>query len=190
MNFDAFKKFFIGKKNKENILIILCIVAILIIFLSRYTVKSNKNKEDEKPVISESEKTEEYKKKLENELSQMISSIDGVGNSKIMITLANGTEYVYLSEKNKNVVSSEDYNNGYDKNKVSMSDNSQEKIILVDSSDGGKKALIKTEIEPTVKGVLVICDGGDDETVKTEVINIVSSLLNISTRKVSVSKLS
>lgn len=188
MTKDFLKKLIGEKKNRENILIVICLIGIVIIFLSNY-IKPHEN-ETPSVKVSEAEKTESYKIKLENELSEMISSIKGVGASKIMITFANGTEYVYLSEKNKNVVSSEDYNkNSYD-GKKSTSDNSQESIILVDSADGGKEALIKTEIEPTVKGVLIICEGGDDENVCENVTEIVSSLLNISERKISVSKLS
>ena len=45
------------------------------------------------------------------------------------------------------------------------------------------------EIEPVIRGVVVACDGGDDSVVTERVLDAVTKALNISSAKVSVTKL-
>ena len=173
----------IKNPKSEKTIIILCVVGIAFVFISGYI---DFGKED---IADFSSSTAEYKENLENEISQTISSVYGVGKSKVMITLENGVEYIYVSEENKNVALSEDYVDDGQK-RTSQTDNSKQSVIIVDSKDGGKEALIKTEIEPKIKGVLVVCEGGDNESTRSEIKEILSALLNISEKKISVSKLS
>lgn len=173
----------IKNPKSEKVIILLCVVGIALVFISGYIDF------DKEETTDFSSSTAEYKENLENELSQTISAVQGVGESKVMITLENGIEYIYVSEENKNVALSENYVADGQK-RTSQTDNSKQSVIIVDSEDGGKEALLKTEIEPKIKGVLVVCEGGDNETTRTEIKEILSALLNISEKKISVSKLS
>lgn len=168
----------------EKTIIILCVIGMALVFISGYIDFGGK-----KETSDNKNDTESYKAKLENEISETVSLVSGVGRTKVMITLENGVEYIYVSEENKNVALSEDYVNS-DRKRTSQTDNSKQNVIIVDSPGGGKEALIKTEIEPQIKGVLIVCDGGDSEEIKSEIKEILSSLLNISEKKISVSKLS
>ena len=44
-------------------------------------------------------------------------------------------------------------------------------------------------IEPKVRGVAVVCAGGDDPVVKEKVTKVISTVLSISTSSISVNKL-
>jgi stage III sporulation protein AG len=61
--------------------------------------------------------------------------------------------------------------------------------VLYDGDDGETPVLIK-QYFPQIQGVAVVCEGGDNTAVKERIINALSSLFNISTSKISVSKLS
>ena len=63
-------------------------------------------------------------------------------------------------------------------------ENSVEYVYLEDSSTKTK------EIEPLIRGVLVVCQGGNDPTVVESVTNAVTKALDISTAKVCIAKLS
>jgi stage III sporulation protein AG len=63
-------------------------------------------------------------------------------------------------------------------------DNSGENIFLSNSDQKTKS------IEPTVRGVVIVCDGGDDPIVVDRVLNAVTRSLSISSDKVWITKLS
>lgn len=135
-----FKKEFIKKA-----IIILGIVGIVLIFIS--TLIDNNNNVTNNNEISS---TKSYCEKLQTELEGIISCIDGVGRTKILLTIDTSSEIVYQ-----------------------------------DKSENQTK-----QLEPKIRGVIVVCDGGDNPTVVQNVINALRSVLDISASKISVSKLS
>lgn len=130
---------------------------------------------------------EEFVQKTEERLGGILGSIEGAGKCQIMITLENGVEYVYATEQKTNTDRQE--NSDDTSNKVVQRDDSEETVILVDT-ENGRKGLLVTEIQPTVKGVVVVCEGGDREEVRERVIQAVTVALNISSKRVCVTKLS
>lgn len=62
-------------------------------------------------------------------------------------------------------------------------ENSVEGVYLENNSTKTK------EIEPVIRGVIVACSGGDDSVVSGRVLDAVTKALNISSAKVSVTKL-
>ncbi len=130
---------------------------------------------------------EDYEQRLENQILELVTSIQGVGEAKVMITLKNGVEYVYAKEEKQNT----DTTNGAlgDNQTVQQRDNYEQKTILVEDQDGRKKALIRTTLEPTVRGVVIVCQGGDDIYVQQNVIDAVKTALGIGSDKVCVTTL-
>ena len=63
-------------------------------------------------------------------------------------------------------------------------ENSVEYVYLDNSTTKTK------EIEPLIRGVLVVCEGGDDPVVVERVADAVTKALDISTAKVCITKLS
>ncbi|MGN0656344.1 MAG: hypothetical protein ACI4KR_06090 [Ruminiclostridium sp.] len=90
----------------------------------------------------------EYEARLEKRLSDILSEINGIGKTEVMITLdgAEQTEY------------------------------------------GKSKDMLLSVTAPRVRGVIVVCDGGDNIAVKEKVINAVSGVFGISTTRISVIK--
>ena len=54
---------------------------------------------------------------------------------------------------------------------------------------GGKSPLVTARLEPEVKGVVVVCEGGDDPLVVRKVVDTVKVALNLSSSRISVSRL-
>ena len=123
----------------------------------------------------------------EKRLTEMISNISGAGQCRVMVTLENGVEYVYATEQKINSDRTED--TGGSSSKYSQRDDSEESIILVEVN-GERQGLLVKEIQPTVRGVVIICEGGDDPAVQEQITDAVTTALNISTKRVSISKLS
>lgn len=121
----------------------------------------------------------EYEAELEERLISIISAIDGAGETKVMITLESGREEVYLN------------NFDYDESSDSGGKNSFERkddYVIVDGSSGQEGIVIRIT-EPKVRGVAVVCRGAGDETVRLQIVEAVTALLDISSARVSVAKM-
>ncbi len=123
--------------------------------------------------------TQEYAKQLENRLISIISSIDGAGSTRVMITLESGSEDIYLHDY--------DYGENNDlsgKNSIERKD----EYVIVDSS-AGEQGIVVRRTEPKVRGVAVVCEGGGSELVRQQITDTVTALLDISSARVSVAKM-
>ena len=117
----------------------------------------------------------------------MVSSIKGVGNTKVLVTLENSEETVYATEEKKNKEATEDKTDGQ-LSKKRESDDCEKKYITIKDADGTERALSVTQIQPTVKGVVVVCDGGDIPEVQQRVTEAIKTALNITSKRVYVTK--
>lgn len=124
-----------------------------------------------------------YTEQVQASLKDIVSSIDGVGSCKILVTLEKSAQYVYATEEKKSKQTTQDQAaNATVKNE----DSSETKYIIVKDKDGSQKALAVTEVQPTVKGVVVVCEGGNQPGVQQNIINAVTTALNISSARVCV----
>ena len=117
---------------------------------------------EEKSVQDETAASD-HEEEVEQKLTDLISRLDGVSDVKVAVSMECGTEYIYA-------VNSE------------ISENSQRTEYY---SIGDEPLLIK-EVMPKVKGVGVVCKGGDNITVKTKIIQLVTSVLDISSNRIFV----
>ena len=86
-----FKKIY---KNQKIIVILFIIGVILLIVPSFFKHKKNK--------IIETSGNQEFVEKIQNDIADMVSNIEGAGKSKVLITLDEGEEIIYLAEKKEN----------------------------------------------------------------------------------------
>ncbi len=163
--FNIFQK----KDSRNKILIVAAVLGVVLILLSELDFST--------PKAEESVQTGDYAQyvsTLNDELISVISSIDGVGDCKVMITLKNTKENVYA--ENSETSSSD-------------SSNSENNEYVIYNSENGDSPLLLKEEMPQVAGVAVVCSGGDSEAVRERIIDCVCALFDISSSHVSVSKL-
>lgn len=122
---------------------------------------------------------------VEERLCALLRDMEGVGECSVYVTLENGVEYVYAKEQQENADRSED--RGENSEQVKESADTQESVILI-NGENGEEGLLLTEIQPQVKGVVVVCSGGGDQTVRERITAVVTTALNISARRVCVTK--
>ena len=96
-----------------------------------------------------------------------------------MITLESGSEEIYL------------HNYNYGENNDKSGRNSLERkdeYVIVDGSSGEEGIVVRVA-EPKVRGVAVVCRGAGSDTVRGQIIETVTALLDISSARVSVAKM-
>lgn len=177
---EKFTKLF-SSDNYRKIIVALGIAGVALIFLSSFL----KSEPAKAPDISKIQSNEEYTAKLEQDIREMVSNIKGAGDTKVLITLENGMENVYATEEKKNKEATQDKLNG-ETSKTKESDDLERKYITIKDSDGSEKALSVTQIQPKVKGVVIVCKGGNNPQVQERVHEAVKTLLNISSKRVFV----
>ncbi len=162
----------IGKKGTAAVIILLIGAAALI--MSELTEKKNTAVKAETTTACAD--ASQYADNLEKRLVSIISAMSGVGRVRVMVTLENSGEDIYLRDTD-----SEEISDKQGKNSIGRKD----EYVIVDDGNGEKGIVVRTA-EPEVRGVAVVCDGAGNETVKAQIIQAVTALLNISSTRVSV----
>ncbi len=183
MKFDSKKimEYFKGEKGKK-ILIIIGIIGIILILISEFLPASTNNNTKTQLFSSK-----QYTDDLENQLATLVSGIEGAGKTNVMVTLENSGETIYAVQENKNT----DITQDVQANSVTQkqqSDQTEQQYIIIDDSNGGQKALLQTQTEPKLKGVVVVCEGGDDPVVVQRIIESITVALDIPSNQVCVTK--
>ena len=169
-----YRKLATMEKNKLiKIIVAVGLIAMVGIFLSESF--STKNKQENQPQQQQaSESLHEYEQQVEQRLSDILSSIDGIGQCEVMVTLDSSKESVYSSE-------SESKNESDEK-----SSSSSEKSTYVIVDDDGQKPVLEKEVEPRVRGVIVVCEGADDVYVRQAVVDSIRAGLGITSANISI----
>ncbi|PWM41006.1 MAG: stage III sporulation protein AG [Clostridiales bacterium] len=177
------RELFAGDK-KVRLIVAVGILGMVLILLSQFldSPKEKKVASDETAVGSE-----EYTSQMEQKLGTLISGVEGVGKAKVMITLESSAQMIYATEEKTQNDQMQDVS-GEGKQKTQQSDNRQTSYILVDKGSGSKQPLVTTRLEPTVKGVVVVCPGADSQVVRARVVDVVTTALGIGSNKVCVVK--
>ncbi len=169
-----------SSKDKTKYIVITGMIGILLIAISTLIPKNSDGKTENS--ILKNVTAETYVAQLEKKINSMISQIEGVGSSEVVITLENGIENVYANSERK----TSDCNENISGKSTNRND-TQHDVVIIDGS-GGKQALVITQKEPTVKGVVVVCEGADNSVIVNRVTDAVTKSLNIKTNRISVVK--
>ncbi len=164
--FEKFKKI---KHIHIYIAVLIGIVVCLVYFCS-FRPKKNTDKEVDNSTENYGT-TVEYIGFLENKLSNVLSKVSGVGNVDVIITLENGFSYEYATDtETKTIVS------GGTETTITT-----ETVILVSN-----KPVIIKEINPTIKGVVVVADGAKDVNVRLNILTAVETVLEIDRNNITI----
>ena len=177
---------FKGKHSRT--LLFVGIAGMALIFLSTVIQTGGSNKPN--PSVGAGQLTsQEYVAQLEDRLTGIVGSIEGVGRCQVMVTAESGVEYVYAVEETQNVNRTNSYN-GDEVARETQQENTEQKYIVVDAGNGKKEALVKTERQPAIQGVVIVCEGAGSMVVQERVTQVVTTALGITYNKVCVTKLS
>ena len=126
--------------------------------------------------------TAQYAADMETRLTDILGSIRGAGEVKVYVTLETGAGYIYA--QNESTSQASEYSSG-----VSESSERDSAVLVIDGQSG-EQPIVLYRTEPVVKGVVVVCEGAGDVTVRSAVIEAVTTACNIGANRVSVSELS
>ena len=170
--------------NARKIIVVVGVVAILVIFLSSF-FGGNKKQTTNTETSASAQSVDDFKTQTEQSLTNLINGIEGVGNASVLVTIEKSSEQVYATEEKTSTQTQQDKNTS--STTKNQSNNSNEtKYLVIKNSDGTQQPIAVTEVQPIVKGVVVVCDGGDNPLIQQKVIQAVTTALDITSTRVCV----
>ncbi len=170
----------LGGNKRLVFLFILGLLGILLLGLSEILPSQTEKtpEKEEKSGYETSASSMEYCEALEHKLETVLKEMEGVGRVKVLLTLESSDEKIYAMDEKTN-----------SKNSNSSAERTfDSKYVRTDSKNGDEGIVLKTNA-PKIKGVVIVCDGGNDSVVANGVTAAVSSALGIGSNAVSVLKM-
>lgn len=168
------------EKIRNRLLISVGLLGLLLIFLSELGGSENPKVAS----MSQTVENEAYIQSMEDKLGKLVEQVSGAGNCHVMVTLEQGTQYVFASESKK-VIDETQSRDGNENSKVQQKDNSESRIVVLEEN-GVSRPLVETSKEPQVKGVVVVCEGGSSSIVRERVTEVLTTVLGIGSHQVCV----
>ena len=171
-------------KNRTN-LILICAVAGIILIAASYIW--DEQTEPAQSSVQTGTLVAGDSRALEQRLTEMVSQIEGAGRSCVMVTMESTRESVYAQD----VTQSEETSRTEESGRTTESGSaSREQTHIILDQGSGDEALVEKQIEPQVRGVMVLCEGADNPVVEQRVTEAVKTVLGIPASRICVEKIS
>lgn len=188
-----------NKKKIEN-LVVLVIILIITVIIINIIWNGDKNKEEKQPVSDPNKKlattieegiTEETVQasstslyKIDAELEEILSKIEGVGEVNVMITYSQTSQTVPLYNEDRTTKDTEETDKSGGTRKITESDS--KKDIIFKESDGEKQPITQSIISPRIEGAIIAAKGAANVDVKTKIVQAVEAVTGLATHKIQV----
>lgn len=109
------------------------------------------------------------------ELSEILQSVEGAGQVRVMLSVASGEKMIYQT----------------DRDLTKTGENSSEKYetVIVTDSQRNETGLINQVNPPVYLGAIVVCQGADSLTIRLAITQAVSKITGLGTDKICVLKM-
>lgn len=142
------------------------------------------------PPVEESRETlaplrkPDYKERLEQELTEYLRRVQGVGEVAVLVTLDSGPMYEYGEnmDATDRMTREEDGGGGV----RSIEEKTTRTQLVVTRNGNGEQALITREIEPALRGVMVVAKGAEDPALKERITLALQSGLHLPAHRITV----
>ena len=165
--------------HNPRLLMIVGLFGIALIFISSlFNSESTGSKADN---TTSEFASEQYCATIENEIKDLVTGITGDKRPTVVITLESGIRYSYVSADET------DTSSATGSTTDQSSESKKQSYITIKTADGGEQPLVVTEIMPVVRGVAIICNGGNNEIIAEKIKKAVTAALNITSKRVYIS---
>lgn len=109
------------------------------------------------------------------ELENILGQMSGVGRIQVLLTESDGSQTVYQTDEER--TQSKD------------TENIRVKTVTVTNSDREEVGLVRAVTPPVYLGAIIVCQGGDNPSVKLAVVQAVSNVTGIPSDRITVLKM-
>jgi stage III sporulation protein AG len=123
---------------------------------------------------------------LEQRLKNILSQIKGVGEVEVTVLLASGPRFDYAVNVStiEKQIDEKDQSGGI-RTTTEITEDGQLVIVRSDRA-GGEEPVVTQEYKPDIQGVLVVAQGADNPKIKANLLNAITTILDLETHKVDI----
>lgn len=181
-----------GNFFKKDRILILLLGGILLLVISLPVSRQDGRQEEEytqEETALHTQGEEEYAGYIERKLEQILSQVEGVGQTRVMVTIQASAEKVLEKDREEDAQNvTEEDSQGGTRSTVSSSVSA---ATVYDDQEGGSGGTpyVKKELSPVIEGVVVIAQGGTDPETVQNITGAIQALFPVDTHKIKVMKL-
>lgn len=168
-----------GEGLKKKNLWIIAAIMIAICFLAFGSCGSDAQSEDTVSETEEKKDYGEYTKNMEERLEEILSSVKGAGQVKVMLTFEAVDEKVLATNRKGSLETSVEEAGSQNKS------TDEEDVFLFGSGEKEQPYVLKEKL-PVPVGVLVTATGAGSESVRLEIYESVKALYGISGHRIKI----
>ena len=169
------------KKIKKEQLLIGALIGILLLVIAIPVPDSEKNESKEE--LSPEEVSErEYS--LEVELKEILQRISGVGRTEVFITYEDDGKIIVEKDESvsEELIEEADSSGG---TRTTTSTRNEKATVY----GNAEEPYVIQELSPTIKGILVVAEGGGNMAVKKQIQETIEALFGLDSHKISIMKM-
>ena len=140
------------------------LLLVLLVGVGLMLIPSNSDKQDDRQLTT----TVATQPSLSEELTAILSKIQGAGKVQVLLTVKAGEQIIYQVDPN-----------GTDR----------EDTVIVTDAERAQNGLIQQVIPATYRGAIILCQGADSPSVRLAVTEAVSSVTGLDSSRISVLKM-
>ena len=171
---------------EKILLIAIAGVILLVTNVSEWRARVAPDETTETQNTAAVSENEAYIESLENKLIHILENVDGVGQVEVMITLQASRESVLNKDDTEELETETETSDGTQNER--QSSRSENETVLSDENGESAPYVIK-ELEPEIAGVVIACEGADNNTVAASVTEAAQVLFGISVNRIKVLKM-
>ena len=123
----------------------------------------------EEPVTTEASQISQVS--VEDSLAEILSKIKSAGKVEVLLTEYRGRETIYQTDGQQSA------------------DSLRQETVILSDSDRKQDGLIRQVNPPVYLGALIVCQGGDNPTVKLSIVEAVMDITGLSSNQITVLKM-
>lgn len=150
-----------GHTKKYRYGIWILIIGLVLMCIPSISQNRAENKKTVEPVLQEPTQS------ADAQLAEILSSIEGAGKVKVLLTISEGERTVYQTNVNGTQVST----------------------VVVTDAQREQNGLVMQVISPVYLGAIVVCQGADSPKVRLAVVEAVSNVTGLGADRISVLKM-
>lgn len=182
-----------SKKRIENIVVFIIILVITMIIINNVW-NSDSDKEQTENATStkklatsssvEAETSADETDDLEENLANILHSINGVGEVKVFINYSESSTVEAMYNENTKTSSTEETDTSGGVRTIEETDT--QKDVIYSEDDGNKTPVTQKVSNPKIEGAIITAKGAKDSEIKANIIDAVSAATGLASHKIQV----
>ena len=169
------------KKLKKEQLLIGVLVGILLLVIAIPVPKAEQNQKTEENLPEE---VLEKEHSLEKELKEILQRISGVGRTEVFITYEDAGRIVVEKDESVSEEIMKEADSSGGTRTTTTTRNEMETVY-----GNSESPYVVQELSPTIKGILVVAEGGGNMAVKKQIQETIEALFGLDSHKISIMKM-